>query len=188
MEIKLGTDVLESIQFLWKLEDEELIGWPIDFETSRPARPQLIGMESNPRKVELETFDASSWFENSIEEYEKHKFYEFGIDGTGSGFCLWYYPDLNKIPPVVFWGSDGEFHFVAGSIQDFIKQLSSGKLFFSGSWLEPEDDEIEELDWNKLRSVTESHLGKWVEKPEELTVKGRLDHPDFEGWVNENWE
>ena len=169
--MQIDDESKKDIEFIKFLDAAGFFGWPIDFEPS-----------------DLNRFDASSWFENAIEEYEQHQFLELGRDGTGSGFCFWIYPDLKIKPPVVFWSSEGEFHFVAGSLSDYIRQLCSGKMFYDGSWLEPDAEELKEIEWSDLKQRAINHLGAWAESPEELEQKGRKNHPDFESWVNEHWE
>lgn len=169
--MNIDRDSKEAIEFINSLEAAGFLGWPIDFEPT-----------------ELNRFDASSWFENSIEEYEKHRFLEFGKDGTGSGFCLWFYPGLERKPPVVFWSSEGEFCFVSDTLRDFVRQLCSGKLFYDGSWLDPDDEDRKEIDWEDLKQRAINYFGAWLKSPKELEEEGRKNHPDFEKWVNEHWE
>jgi len=169
--MNLDSETKEDIDFISSLDKAGFLVWPIDYEIS-----------------ELNKFDASSWFENAMEEYEKHTFIEFGKDGTGSGFCLWVYPGLQRKSPVVFWSSEGEFYFVSDSLRDFIRQLCSGKMFFDGDWLEPTDEDKDEVDWLDLKRRAVDHMGEWEESPEELKDKGRKNHPNFEEWVNAHWD
>jgi len=67
----------------------------------------------------------SAWFENDLSPYFKDRFIEFGKEGDGSSFCLWYYPGLVGEPPVVHMGTDPVFCTMAPSLEDFICLLTS---------------------------------------------------------------
>ena len=142
---KVDPQTRNDIDFLNQLLGEELIRYPIDYET------QQIGL-----------FDLNSWFGNDTNDYGQHRFIEFGMDGSGSGYCLWYYPELKGRPPVVLFESEGDFYFIAGSTQDFIRQLTSGEIFFDGEWGEDpaaDEDDGEELDFKTLRAKAEAYFG-----------------------------
>jgi hypothetical protein len=169
MERTVDSRTKQDIDFIRRLCDDKLIGWPhMDF-----------------LPVDLGDFDASTWFENHLDVYRQHAFVEFARDGTGSGYCLWYYPGLKEPPPVVFWGSEGEFYFVAGSVQDFIRQLGSGKALRSGFWDEDPKGNVERA---TLRRRCEDYVGPWRAEPDEICARGRSAHPPFEEWVSQYWE
>ena len=86
---------------------------------------------------------------------------------------------------MVFWGSEGEFYSVAGSVQDFIRQLGSGKAFRSGFW---DEDRKGNVDGTTLRKRCEDYLGPWRAEPDEICARGRSAHPPFEEWVSQYWE
>lgn len=101
---------------------------------------------------------------------------------------LWFYSSPKTEPPVVFLGSEGESCIFAASINYFIQQLASGKLFFPYgdnicSWLDPEEEETQELDWQKLKASVEAKLGKNKFSPEEIRDRAMKIHPNFTSWV-----
>lgn len=166
--IALDAVTQKALAWLQGVEDEHLLGG-VDLEVVSPS-----------------PFDASSWFEDRLDEYRQHLFIQFAADGSGSGFCLWYYPTLTGQPPVVFWGSEGDFHFVAGNAQDFMRQLSSEHVFSNGFWLEDSGDEDfhdEDFNWEPLKAAAKAEFGQTDIVPDELGQAGRSLHPDFEAWV-----
>ena len=175
MKSKLNPITRESIEFINSLCEEKIISWPIDYEVYEPSDCELN-----------ETF--GDWFGSNKWALSNHTFVQFGQDGTGSMFLLWFYPELKSDPPVVFMGSEGETCLVSSDIKDFIKQLSSGKMFYDGSWLDPEPEEKEDLNWEILHSTVESKLGKSNETPEQLSEKAASIHPNFKAWVESNIE
>jgi hypothetical protein len=161
-----------TLEFIRTLVDDRVIRRPMDYQVTALAE-----------------FDVSTWFERDPAALEGHKFIQFGQDGTGSGYCLWYYPTLgDRRPPVVFWGSEGDYVFVAGDADDFARQLTSGMLPYHGRWLDPDPPERQKLDLDTLRRRAESRFGVRDAHPDELRAKGPPAHPDFEGWVRVNWE
>ena len=175
MRAKVKSATQESIDFLSSLCEKEIISWPIDYEVFTPSDDELE-----------ETF--GHWFGGNKWAANGDTFVQFGQDGTGSMFLLWFYPNLKAEPPVVFMGSEGESCLVSSDIDDFIKKISSGKLFYDGSWLDPDEEEKEELDWDKLRKAIESRFGKVSQTPEQLSENAKGAHPDFKAWVESNIE
>lgn len=138
--------------------------------------------------VELQEFDVSSFFESDPSALSGHQFIQFGQNGAGSGYCLWFYPELQGAPPVVFWGTEGNYEFVADSAEDFAKQLSSGEVPADGLWVRSEDPRTPLPDFPELRRRTESRFGTWTLTADELRKKGVPRHPDFTGWVDAHWQ
>lgn len=170
MRIKMDDQTLDAVLFLKTLCESDQIKWPIDFDVVGPSDEELA-----------ETF--GSWFGGQRWSTAGDTFAQFGEDGTGSMFLLWYYPDLKTRPPVVFLSSEGESCLVSNSLEDFIHQLGSGKLFFSGNWYAPSSGEDEDLDWQNLQHLIHEKLGRSDETPEQLSAKARRTHPDFSRWV-----
>ncbi|KQQ66379.1 hypothetical protein ASF84_23985 [Pseudomonas sp. Leaf127] len=170
MNSKLDDTTRDAIDFINTLCEDGLIDWPIDFEPAAFSDAELA-----------ETF--GHWFGGQRWSEAGDTFVQFGQDGTGSMFLLWYYPGLSTRPPVVFMGSEGATSLVANDIEDFIRQLASGKQFFDGDWLEPDEDEDRELDWQALAQAVDARYGLGDETPEQLSDKARREHPDFDQWV-----
>ncbi|MEM8831956.1 MAG: hypothetical protein AAGE96_21765 [Cyanobacteria bacterium P01_G01_bin.19] len=171
----IDIEIQESLDFLEELCEREIIHYPIDFEIYRSSDHELS-----------ETL--KSWFGSDRWSEDGDCFWQFGQDGSGSLFLLWYYPSLEIEPPVVFLGSEGESCIFAASVNDFIQQLASGKLFCPYgdnicSWLNPDDEEKEQLDWHKLKITVENKLGKSTVSPEEIRDKALKTHPDFSSWI-----
>lgn len=175
MHSKLDDATRDAIAFINTLYDQDLIGWPIDFESASYSDEELA-----------ETF--GHWFGGQRWAAAGDSFVQFGQDGTGSMFLLWYYPGLKTQPPVVFLGSEGETSLVASNIEDYIRQLASGKQFFDGAWLEPDEDDERKLDWQALARAVDERYGLGDATPEQLAEKARREHPDFDQWVNSNVE
>jgi hypothetical protein len=171
-ESSMDGDTRAALEFIRALVDDGVIRRPMDYQATALAE-----------------FDVSTWFERDPAALEGHKFIQFGQDGTGSGYCLWYYPTLgDRRPPVVFWGSEGDYAFVAGNADDFARQLTSGMLPYQGLWVEPDDAERKEIDVDALRRKAETRFGPSDVPPDELRKKAKPTHPDFEDWVRVNWE
>jgi len=149
---------------------KEILGWPIDYEVYSLSDSELE-----------ETL--GDWFGSNKWSKSGHSFLQFGQDGTGSLFCLWFYPELKHELPVVFLGSEGESCLVSSNTTDFVKQLTSGKLFYDGDWLEPEPEDESELNWNELKIKTMEYLGAINNTPEEIKEKAIKEHPGFSTWV-----
>lgn len=166
----MDDETLNARSFLKILCGSEQIRWPIDFAVFEPNDEELA-----------ETFGC--WFGGQRWSTSGDTFAQFGKDATGSMFLLWYYPGLTTQPPVVFLGSEGESCLVSNSIEDFIHQLGSGKLFFNGDWYAPSPGENKDLDWQNLQRLIHEKLGRSDETPEQLSEKARQAHPDFTRWV-----
>ena len=117
MRIKLDDDTKSALSFIDRLSTGQHNPWPHDFEFSETNDDELT-----------EAF--GYWFGGRRWATFGGTFVQFGQDGGGSMFLLWYYPDLNAPPPVVLLGSEGERCLMATDIDDFIRQLGSGQLFF----------------------------------------------------------
>lgn len=170
MRLKMDDETLSARSFLKTLCESEQIKWPIDFAVFEPSDEELA-----------ETFEC--WFGGQRWSTSGNTFAQFGQDATGSMFLLWYYPSLTTRPPVVFLGSEGESCLVSNSLEDFIRQLCSGKLFFNGGWYAPSPGEDEDLDWKSLQRLIDEKLGGINETPEQLSEKAHHAHPDFTRWV-----
>ena len=175
MRNKISSSTQESLDFLQNICDEGIVSWPIDYETNN----------ANDREL-AQTF--GFWFGG--DKWSKHgdTFAQFGQDGTGSMFLLWFYPNLTGEPPVVFMGSEGETCIVASNINDFIKQLCSGKLFFDGGWLDPVEEDKDKIDWDNLRMIAEAKFGSLELSPDQLCGRAKNAHPSFVEWVESNVE
>nr|WP_315467756.1 hypothetical protein [uncultured Undibacterium sp.] len=171
MRNKLTNEQHQVIDFINELSKLEIINWPIDYEYNFKTDDDLRN-----------TF--GHWFGGSRWKEDGDTFVQFGQDGTGSMYLLWFYPNSDIEPPVVFMGSEGETFVVASNIVDFAKQLASGKLFYNGEWLEPEEGEEIEVDWALLRSEVENKFGALDQEPQKLTELAVSQHPDFRGWVD----
>ena len=171
-ESSIDGDTRATLEFIRSLIDDRIIRRPMDYQATALAE-----------------FDVSTWFQRDPAALEGHKFIQFGQDGTGSGYCLWYYPTLgDRRPPVVFWGSEGDYAFVAGNADDFARQLTSGMMPYQGFWVEPDDDERTEIDVESMRRKAEARFGPSDVSPDELRKKAQPTHADFEAWVRVNWE
>ncbi|MCT7357887.1 hypothetical protein [Thalassolituus pacificus] len=175
MEFELSEITQADIDFLHNMSLEEVISWPIDFETNR----QTFSETSDVLDMWL---GGKKWRET------EHHFIQFGQDGCGSLFCLWYYPELKGEPPVVFLGSEGERALVSNSAHDFVMQITSGKVFYDGSWLDPHDEDKDELNWDLLSKKAKSYLGSLCDNPSELTKSAQAKHPDISSWIESNVE
>ena len=172
---KLSCESKKLIDALNNLSREGVVSYSIDYEAYECSDDDLT-----------ETF--GHWFGGTKWKNSGDSFIQFGQDGSGSLFLLWFYPGLAGEPPVVFMGSEGEAHFVAPNIKSFVMQLCSGKLFYDGGWLEPEDDEKEELDWDVLKSRAEELVGPIAKNPEEIRDEGLCSCPSFPDWVKSKVE
>ena len=170
MRNKLNLEQQSSINFINELSLNGILNWPIDYESNFQTDEELA-------------ITFGYWFGNDHWSKDGDTFVQFGQDGTGSMFLLWFYPNLKIEPPVVFMGSEGESFIVSNRISDFAKQLASGKLFFDGCWLEPEADEEIQVDWAVLKSKIEIEFGKITERPEALTELAKSKHPSFSSWI-----
>ena len=175
MREKVSPAIQDSINFIDRLCEQDIIAYPIDYEPNYPSNKELS-----------ETFE--NWFGGNKWLQKGDSFVQFGQDGTGSLFLLWYYPLLKIEPPVVFMGSEGESYLVAPKIDDFIRQLASGKLFYDSEWFDPELEEQLELDWHRLRSVVEAKLGRIELTPLQIQNRAIKLHPNFTAWVEANIE
>jgi hypothetical protein len=173
MRNKISTSTQDSLNLLERLCEEENIVWPIDYEVNNSGDEDLS-----------ETL--GHWF--GSDKWSRHgdTFVQFGQDGTGSMFLLWFYSGLAGEPPVVFMGSEGGACLVASNIDDFIKQLLSGKVFYQDSWLDPDEEDEDEIDWDNLRKISETRYGPDSMTPDQLQDIARKKHPDFVGWVDSN--
>ncbi|VVO86191.1 hypothetical protein [Pseudomonas silesiensis] len=170
MRKKMDYETKTALSFIDRLSTGQHNLWPHDFEFSETSDDELT-----------EAF--GYWFGGHRWANSGDTFVQFGRDGTGSMFLLWYYPDLNAPPPVVLLGSEGERCLMATDIDDFIRQLGSGQLFFNETWSEPLPNEIDEMDWCELRRTIHEKYGLGDEPPEKIAEKARLTHPDFPRWV-----
>lgn len=170
MRVKLDDDTKSALSFIDRLSTGQHNPWPHDFEFSETNDDELT-----------EAF--GYWFGGRRWATSGDTFVQFGQDGGGSMFLLWYYPDLNAPPPVVFLGSEGERCLIATNIDDFIRQLGSGHRFSYGTWMEPLPNEIDELVRCELRRAIHEKYGLGDEPPESFAEKARLAHPDFPRWV-----
>lgn len=170
MQSKVDPATRDAIAFIEGLCERGLITWPIDFEFYQASDADLA-----------ETF--GHWFGGQRWASDGDSLVQFGQDGTGSLFLLWYYPGLSGKPPVVFMGSEGESSLVADNLEDFIRQLGSGQVFYVDSWVEPDEDDNEEMDWQALADAIDERYGLSKETPQQLAEKAARSHPDFSAWV-----
>ncbi|MCO8166091.1 hypothetical protein NJC38_28590 [Pseudomonas sp. 21LCFQ010] len=175
MQSKLDPTTRDAIAFIEGLCERQLITWPIDFEFLATTDEDLA-----------ETF--GHWFGGQRWAAQGDSFVQFGQDGTGSLFLLWYYPGLTGTPPVVFMGSEGESSLVAGSLEDFIRQLGSGQVFYVDSWVEPDEDDNQDMDWQALAEAIDERYGLSDETAQQLAEQAARLHPDFTGWVESKVE
>lgn len=175
MKYELSEKTQSDINFLEQLSDQAVLSWPIEYESNR----QTLSATADILNLWL---GGEKWRKTG------HKFLQIGQDGCGSLFCLWFYPELDEEPPVVFFGSEGERAVVANCARDFVKQMTSGKVFFDGSWLEPDEQEKGLLDWALLSSKAEEYLGESCGEPQELSKLAANNHPDISSWIESNVE
>ncbi|MBK4992976.1 hypothetical protein IAE39_001150 [Pseudomonas sp. S37] len=175
MGIPVEVATRDALIFLKGLCEAELITWPIDYEFVEHSDEQLA-----------ETF--GDWFGGTRWSECGDCFVHFGRDGSGSLFLLWYYPELISQPPVVFMGSEGECGLVADNIQDFIRQMGSGKVFFDNAWITPEDEDNMVINWAGLACAIEQQYGSNHVTPEQLLDKAKRNHVDFAQWVESKVE
>jgi len=175
MRTKLSKESKKGIKFISQLLSNEMNSYPIDYESY-----------DAPDKEITETMEL--WTGNKKWNADGDSLVQFGMDGSGSMFCLWYYPNLKGEPPVVFLGSEGHSCLVSNNLNDFIKHTCSGKLFSDGEWLDPYLDDEKEFDWLSLKNKAEKLIGKWSTSPEELRDTGKLNHPDFNAWAESKIE
>ena len=170
MREKITTKIQNLLNFIDELCEQEIITYPIDYEIEHPSDLDLAAT-------------LRCWFGGDRWSEEGDSFVQFGQDGTGSLFLLWFYPSLKIEPPVVFLGSEGESCLVAANIGDFIYQLASSKIFFDGEWIDPEPDEKQTLDWQQLKLTVENKLGKNDKLPTQIRDLAVKIHPNFASWV-----
>jgi hypothetical protein len=171
MKDLVSAAIQDSLNFIDELCKQKIIAYPpIDYEICHPSDEELA-----------ETLGC--WFGSDKWSKNGDSFVQFGQDGTGSLFLLWFYPALTTEPPVVFLGSEGDSCLVAANINDFIRQLASGKLFFNGKWFDPEVDGTSKYDWQRFRLAVEAKLGKSEMSLLELSNNATRLHPAFTTWV-----
>ncbi len=161
---EIDTATLASIEFLSELEVEELLVYPpIDFIRRDPSK-----------------FEVEDWLQDEPDltrALSEHTFIAFGADGTGGQFCLWYYPGLEEVPPVLFLSSEGELEFVAGSVEDFLRITSLGKVFECG-WddPDPEMEELSDFSWKDFKSSIDKQFGESDSNFESILRQGKTAH------------
>jgi hypothetical protein len=171
MKDLVSAAIQDSLNFIDELCKQEIIAYPpIDYEICHPSDGELA-----------ETL--GYWFGSDKWSQNGDSFVQFGQDGTGSLFLLWFYPALTTEPPVVLLGSEGDSCLVAANINDFINQLASGKVFFNGNWFDPEADETPTFDWQRFRLTVQAKLGKSEMSLLELSNNATRLHPAFTTWV-----
>ena len=175
MENTLSQITLKGLEYLAVIDAGGYFGWPIDFELMNASQSEI--------EVTL-----GHWFGSNRWKNDGDYFIQFGQDGTGSLFCFWYYDGLIGEPPVVFLGSEGASCLVAKDSTDFIKQITSGKLFFDGDWSESDEDDKESIDWAKLKELAQKLVGSFNESPEDLMKQASEKHPNFQLWVQSKLE
>lgn len=175
MPYKISDQTQTNVSLLDALSLKGVIRWPIDYETDKQTFTQTA-----------DTLD--SWMGGPSWRASGHKFIQFGRDASGSLFCLWFYPELIEEPPVVFIGSEGDTYVVSNNSTDFIKQITSGYIFNDGSWLEPDEEELQELNWDALLEIGQKFTGSTCSSPSELTDIAISNHPSLEEWVDDNAE
>ena len=172
---KLNDKNKKLISSLNQLCRDGVVDYPIDYEAYEPSDEEL-------------TETLGYWFGGSKWQSEGDSFVQFGQDGTGSLFLLWFYRGIVNDPPVVFMGSEGEAHFMAPNIESFIKQVGSGKLFCDGDWLNPGKEEKDELDWATLKLRVEELVGPITKDPDVIKNEGISSCPNFPNWVESKVE
>ena len=78
------------------------------------------------------------WFSDGVSEAVVSQFIPIAGTGDGGNYVLWNYEGLDGEAPLVFFGSDGHYCMVAGSLKDYVCMLASGYRCHP----ESEDDEI----------------------------------------------
>ncbi len=165
------TENYKDFAFLRSLQESGLLGWPIDFECNNQTAEQVA-----------ETL--GYWFGHDNWKKDGGSFVQFGQDGSGSLYCLWLYPGLTGEAPIVFFGSEGERSLVCGSTREFAALITSGLLPFEGGWVEPSEEDLNEIDWGVLKKLGLEHTKGLVVKPEQCQESAETKHPSFEGWVS----
>ncbi|WP_193165557.1 hypothetical protein [Microbulbifer hainanensis] len=172
----MDTNSAKAISLLLELQDKGVLGWPIDLELQKPSEEDGAS-------------ETKYWFDGDKWKKEKYKIIKFGQDGTGSSYCLWYYPELTGEPPVVFFGSEGELYNVAISVKEFARYLGAGYDFGFGGWFAAdEENDPDAIDRMKLQKEIESVYGALEGNPEELHQKLLSAHPSLEEWVDKQVE
>ncbi|MCB9795502.1 MAG: hypothetical protein H6741_22580 [Alphaproteobacteria bacterium] len=160
---------------LAELQDDGKLAWALDYEACEPDE-----------EAAADTLDA--WFRSPAWRGSGHRFVQIGQDGTGSLYCLWFYPGLVGEPPVIFFGSEGETDLVADSAADLARALASGFEWwpYERAWnpAEEEDEEVEDAGTlADMRAAVEARLGPWDEAPSAMHARALKRHPDFPAWV-----
>ena len=164
---------LKDFTFLQSLQNQGYLGWPIDFECNEQTSESVA-----------ETL--GYWFGHDQWKQDGGSFFQFGQDGTGSLYCVWFYPGLEGEPPVVFFGSEGQRQLVSDNTNDFVVLITSGLLPFDGDWIEPSNEDIKEIDWASLKELGQRHTGIKDIDVADLINKAKKNHPSFKEWVSKH--
>lgn len=78
--------------------------------------------------AELHSDLGESWFRDEGWNEPGYRFVHLGQDGTGGLVTLWFRPDSDTPPPVVFFGSEGGCGVVAASPEAWAKVLAHGPM------------------------------------------------------------
>ena len=152
----VDNDILVSYQFL--------LDWSESFEVFDLVR--LFSMEVWNT---MEAYDARMMFPDSGFDEKKHGvFVSFAVDGAGGHYLLWYYPNMEKEPSVVFISSYGEMLFLAPSLNEYICTLPKCLNYDLSELREKLKDyeEWEELDLYDISSDYEEKYGLEISEKE----------------------
>jgi hypothetical protein len=133
-----GKTAAQILQFLNQWQDEKHL---YDLE-------QIHSMEFYGGEY-LDVLRNGYFGEGDLTSYFKDRFWGFAVDGAGGDYALWYYPGLDKEPPVVFIGSEGEMEMLAANMEDFLNRIINDITFRAG-WVY-EDASPQEMQENLTR-------------------------------------
>jgi hypothetical protein len=122
MRIKIFVD---GLRFLIDWQDRELFSEDTGLEI----------YEFHNLSKEKTGSEMDHWLDSKKWRDSDSALIQFGQDGTGGMFCLWFYSGLVGEPAVACFGSEGTAINVADNITEFAKRLSLGDdLYLDGVW------------------------------------------------------
>ena len=162
----------DLLQLLEEMSDEGLFTSPMDFEAMREDADSMA-----------DTLE--DWFGYEDWNSTGDTFLQIGVDGAGSMFCLWFYPELAGDPPVVFIGSEGERGLVAEDLREFLVRLVAERVYDGEGWASPDGEEVK-VNWSALQGRVGVLLGE-ADFESAYEPKPSI-HPSFVSWLEEREE
>ena len=197
--IKLSSKTKEILDFLTKWQNEKRI-FDLEYGNS------MYFCECEEEDVDI---IANGYFGCDLSKYFQDKFYGFGIDGAGGYYALWFYPNLDREPPVVMLDSEGQLEILASNTEEFLSRLVNNIFFWDNknyneeyeetenkyddlidAYEETFDKEVSEEEFIVLieeeRKILFDRASEFIEiKPDDEILKNFNLHPDIKKWVDE---